>query len=426
MNILRGALGFVVRLVNGVFTIVLALLLLRAAVEFIPSLGGFLPIRTIVRWADPYLIRAAQAVGAPWTPTVRGMGLAGLAFALVVLRGVLAQMLGPLLSPKPKPAAPAPAPAPVAAAAPPAAPPLDGSTAVIAGRPQPVQSMTGTAFLGSAAPKVPQRIGRYEILGELGHGAMGTVYKAQDPKIGRVVAIKTITGAGAGMDLEQYRARFLQEAKSAGRLNHPGIVGVYDVADDDAGRPCLVLEFVDGQTLDRVTDGKPLDLARTLDIVSQVARALAFAHGFGVIHRDVKPANIMLTAKGVAKLSDFGIAKVEGMTMTMTGQILGTPAFMSPEQCTGATIDHRSDIFSLGAVLYLLLTGTKPFPGDTFTAVSYKVAHVTPPPVREGNPELPEALEAILGKCLAKDPAARYASAADLADDLDALRNTRP
>ncbi|MGH8482569.1 MAG: serine/threonine-protein kinase, partial [Nevskiaceae bacterium] len=179
-------------------------------------------------------------------------------------------------------------------------------------------------------------------------------------------------------------------------------------------------------TLDRLVLEEQLPFTRLLELLSQVARALAYAHGHGIVHRDVKPANIMVTRTGQAKLSDFGIAKLEGTSMTIAGQVMGTPAFMSPEQCTGAGIDHRSDIFSLGAVLYTLCAGDKPFPGDSFTTVAYKVVHTAPVPVREVNPALPEQLDAILGRCLAKNRDERYASADVLAADLEILRSTIP
>ncbi|MGH6961551.1 MAG: serine/threonine-protein kinase [Dongiaceae bacterium] len=340
-----------------------------------------------------------------------------------MLRAVIGDAVGRLL----RPAAPKRAPAPAPAVAP--APVSSASAATMltpsAAAPQaPVQSVTGTHFLPSQSggPQVPRHIGRYEILTELGHGAMGTVYKAQDPKIGRTVAIKTISAVGMGPEMEQYRARFLIEAKSAGRLTHPGIVAVHDVADDEAGRPCLVLEFVEGTTLDRLTADAPMPLPQALDIVAQIARALGYAHEQGIVHRDVKPANIMVTASGQAKLSDFGIAKIEGTTLTIAGQILGTPAFMSPEQCTGHGVDYRSDIFSLGAVLYTLVARTKPFPGETFTSVAYKVVHTDHVPARQLNPDLPAELDKIISRCLAKDPASRYPSATTVAEDLEALR----
>ena len=421
MKIFRAVLGVAGWLLNTAVTLLVVLLLLRGLVEYVPALGNFPPIRALLRWWDPHLIRVTQGLGLPWSHDVRGMGLPALAVALIVARVMVEDVVRRLRLPAPKPAAPTPT------AVVPAPTPSDERTALAAGQPAPVQSVTGTAFLasGGVSRSAPGRIGRYEIIEELGRGAMGTVYKAQDPKIGRTVAIKTISAVGNGPEMEQYRARFLVEAKSAGRLSHPGIVTVHDVTEDEAGHPCLVLEFVEGETLDRRVADQPLSLDQALDIVGQVARALAFAHAQGVVHRDVKPANIMITASGQAKLSDFGIAKIEGTTMTIAGQILGTPAFMSPEQCSGNPVDHRSDIFSLGTVLYTLVTGSKPFPGDTFTAVAYKVAHTEQAPVRQVNPMLPAALDVIIARCLAKDPAARYASATLLADDLADVRAGR-
>lgn len=417
MKILRAVLGVAGWLLNAAVTLLVVLLLLRGLVEYAPVLGNFPPIRALLRWWDPQLMRAAQGLGLRWSHDVRGMGLPALAVALIVARIMVEDAVRRLRLPAPKPAA-APPPAPSSP---------DERTSLAAGQAAPVQSVTGTAFLasGGAGHNAPPRIGRYEIIEELGRGAMGTVYKAQDPRIGRTVAIKTISAVGNGPEMEQYRARFLVEAKSAGRLSHPGIVTVHDVTEDEAGHPCLVLEFVKGETIDRMVADQPLGLDQALDIVGQVARALAFAHAQGVVHRDVKPANIMVTASGQAKLSDFGIAKIEGTTMTIAGQILGTPAFMSPEQCSGNPVDHRSDIFSLGTVLYTLVTGSKPFPGDTFTAVAYKLAHTEQVPVRQINPMLPAALEGIIARCLAKDPAARYVSATLLADDLAAVRAGR-
>jgi serine/threonine-protein kinase len=355
-----------------------------------------------------------ESVGLPWSREVRALLLPGIAVALILLRTLAEDALDRLLAPKP-------APAPAAGNA--------GAMATVIRRAG--GTVTSTAFRPGAAPggpgdAPPTSIGRYEILNELGHGAMGVVYKAQDPKIGRVVAIKTLSAAGQGAELEQYRARFLVEAKSAGRLNHPNIVTVHDVTKDEFGRPCLVLEFVEGTTLDRLVIEEPLTINRLLELLAQIARALAYAHANGIIHRDVKPANIMVTKTGVAKLSDFGIAKLEGTSMTIAGQVMGTPAFMSPEQCTGSALDHRSDIFSFGAVLYTLCAGEKPFPGDSFTTVAYKVVHTDPAPARSLNPALPEQLDAIIGRCLAKDPGQRYASADVLAADIEILRTTLP
>ena len=398
-------------LLRTAFVLVVGLLLVRTLLEFIPALQAAPLFRALIRSWDPVLSDFVEAIGLPWSREVRALLLPGVAVALILLRTLAEDALDRLFRPK----APAVAAGPSGDVA---------ATMIRAGG-----TMTSTAFRPGAVPggpgdAPPAKIGRYEILQELGHGAMGIVYKAQDPKIGRIVAIKTLSAAGQGDELEHYRARFLVEAKSAGRLNHPNIVTVHDVTDDEFGRPCLVLEFVEGTTLDRLVIEEPMTIARLLELLAQTARALAYAHANGIIHRDVKPANIMVTKTGVAKLSDFGIAKLEGTSMTIAGQVMGTPAFMSPEQCTGSALDHRSDIFSFGAVLYTLCVGEKPFPGDSFTTVAYKVVHAEPAPARTLNPTLPEQLDAILGRCLAKDPAHRYASADVLAADLEILRAT--
>jgi serine/threonine protein kinase len=277
----------------------------------------------------------------------------------------------------------------------------------------------------------PQTIGRYVIISELGHGAMGAVYKASDPMMDRTVAIKTIiSGALSGPMATEYRERFTREARAAGRLTHPGIVTVYDVGDLD-GTPYLVMEFVDGRSLATAMDsGNRFSFDHIFEIGRQIADALGYAHRNGVIHRDIKPANILL-APGApggpehAKIADLGVAKLSASQITTTGQLLGTPAFMPPEQFTGATVDGRADLFSLGVILYWLATGDKPFAGDTITAVSYKIVHSSPAPPRRINPAVPAALEQIILKCLEKDPAARYLTGEDLAADLAAGRAGR-
>jgi serine/threonine protein kinase len=277
----------------------------------------------------------------------------------------------------------------------------------------------------------PQTIGRYEILVELGHGAMGAVYKARDPLMDRTVAIKTIlSGALSGPMAAEYRERFTREARAAGRLTHPGIVTVYDVGDFE-GTPYLVMEFVDGRSLATAMDtGVRFSFDHIFEMGRQLADALGYAHRNGVIHRDIKPANILLAAGAPgepehAKIADLGVAKLSASQITTTGQLLGTPAFMPPEQFTGATIDGRADLFSLGVILYWLATGDKPFAGDTITAVSYKIVHSSPAPPRRINPAVPAALEMIILKCLEKDPAARYLTGEALAADLAAGRAGR-
>jgi len=275
---------------------------------------------------------------------------------------------------------------------------------------------------------VPKVIGRYEIVEELGRGAMGSVFKARDPAVGRIVALKTIhTAALEGAQSEEYRARFYREARASGVLAHPGIVPVFDVGED-AGAPFLVMEFVEGRTLaDAMKNGERYTLDRVCEIGQQLADALGYAHRQGVIHRDIKPANILMTSRAVygserPRITDFGIAKLAASEITSTGQLLGTPSFMPPEQFTGSPIDGRADLFSLGVILYSLATGEQPFPGETMTAVSYKVVYTDPIPPAKLNPAIPAGLEAVILKCLAKSPADRYQTGEELARDLAAVR----
>ncbi len=274
----------------------------------------------------------------------------------------------------------------------------------------------------------PKKIGRYEILEELGHGAMGTVYRAKDPAMDRVVALKTIISMVLASEQGgDFRERFYREARAAGALTHPGIVPVYDVGEHE-GSPFLVMEFISGKTLaDTIKRGERMTLDRVCEIGQKIAEALGYAHQHGVVHRDIKPANILLTSKeshGIErpKITDFGVAKMAAGSTTLTGQILGTPAFMPPEQITGSPIDGRADIFSLGVVLYWLTTGEQPFPGESMTAVSYKVVHTEPVPPRKLNPSIPAKLEHVILKCLSKNPDERYQTGEDLARDLGELR----
>jgi serine/threonine-protein kinase len=273
-----------------------------------------------------------------------------------------------------------------------------------------------------------KKIGRYEILAELGHGAMGTVYKAKDPAMDRVVALKTIISVMLASEQQtEFRERFYREARAAGGLAHPGIVTVFDVGEHE-GVPFLVMEFVNGRTLaDAMKKGDRLSLDRVCEIGQKLAEALGYAHKHGVIHRDIKPANILMTARethGIErpKITDFGVAKLAEGNTTLTGQLLGTPAFMPPEQFTGSPIDGRADIFSLGVVLYWMATGEQPFPGASITSVSYKVVHTDPVPPRKLNPSIPAKLEAVILKCLAKSPEDRYQTGEGLARDLGGLR----
>lgn len=270
------------------------------------------------------------------------------------------------------------------------------------------------------------QLGRYEIVAELGRGAMGAVFRARDPRIDRTVAIKTIAvPAGAAKDFEHYRQRFFREAQAAGRLSHPGIVTIYDVGEDEAAHtPFIVMECVEGESLDRLVAAASgaLPRASTLDLVRHIAEALDYAHGQGIVHRDIKPANIMVTAAGQPKIADFGIAKLAQAETTMPGQVVGTPAYMSPEQLNGKAVDGRSDLFSLGVIAYWLLTGVKPFDGDTLTEICVQVVTKDPAPPSQVTPGISQDHDYVLSRALAKDPALRYQRGSEFAADLEDLR----
>jgi len=262
---------------------------------------------------------------------------------------------------------------------------------------------------------------------------MGIVYLAKDPLIGRLVALKTIRPAAHSDDDEtkEFQQRFIREAQAAGILNHPAIVTVHDIGQDEAsGVSFIAMEYVEGQNLKEVLQqGRALSFEQIGDIVAQVGEALDFAHSKGIIHRDVKPANIILIEGMRAKITDFGIAKIAsgGANLTSTGQFLGTPNYMAPEQIKGTPVDGRTDLFSLGICLYELLTRRKPFGGDSLTSISYKIVHEPFPPLHEINPQIPDGFEEIVAKCLAKDPARRYQRGKDLANALRAvMRGERP
>ncbi len=276
----------------------------------------------------------------------------------------------------------------------------------------------------------PTRIGRYEILRPLGKGAMGVVYLAQDPQIERTLALKTVRfdGPSQSFSMSEAKARFLKEAKISGRLQHPNIVTVYDVGEDE-GVLYLAMEYISGGSLSqRLAEPGSFPLIERIRVLSEVADALAHAHQRGVLHRDVKPANILLTDSSAAKVTDFGIGKLlTGDTdLTTTGQMIGSPAYMSPEQVRGDKLDVRSDIFSLGVVLYQTLTLRKPFPADTLTTLVYQILHDEPLDPLRHNEELPPEISEIARKCLAKNREERYGDAAELADDLRALMGIAP
>lgn len=264
-----------------------------------------------------------------------------------------------------------------------------------------------------------KRFGRYEILGELGRGAMGVVYKARDPQINRLVALKTIALRGQDPEAEQeFRMRFLNEAQAAGRLHHPGIVAVFDVGEDaETHDPYIVLEYVDGEALNRIlARERKLSLERALQFTEEVAAALDYAHEQGVTHRDIKPGNILITQDGHPKIADFGIAKLNLAHLTIPGRLLGTPAYMAPEQLSGSAADGRSDLFSLGVILYAMVTGHSPFQGDSATTVCFKVANREPLPASALDLNLPRELDEVITRAMAKDPKRRYQRGSDFAE----------
>jgi eukaryotic-like serine/threonine-protein kinase len=266
-------------------------------------------------------------------------------------------------------------------------------------------------------------VGRYEIMEELGQGAMGIVYKAKDPKINRMLAIKTIRFSDEfeTEKIREIKERFMREAEIAGKLAHPAIVAIYDVGEDYE-LTYIAMEYLEGDSLQKFCrKGALLPLRKALYIVSETALALDYAHKQGVIHRDVKPANIMLLKEGQIKVTDFGIAKAVSSSQTKSGIVLGTPNYMSPEQINGYGIDGRSDIFSLGVVFFELLTGQLPFHGKNLTNLFYQITQGKHPSPREINPKVPRPVEQILNKALAKDPAQRFATGADLARYLKAM-----
>lgn len=270
----------------------------------------------------------------------------------------------------------------------------------------------------------PWALGRYEIVAELGKGAMGVVYRANDPMLNRAVAIKTINMAEAEHEgVAEYEARFYTEAKAAGGLNHPNIVIVYDIGRS-GDLVYMAMEYVEGKELrEMLTEGQPLPVVQAVDIAAQVADGLAYAHQHHVIHRDIKPANILITSDGRAKIADFGIARMRSSeTRTQTGIIMGSPKYISPEQVIGKRADHRSDIFSLGVILYQCLTGSTPFNGEGLSALMYQITNYDPPAPSSMNPEVPVMLDYIIAKVLNKTPEARYQSGSDFANDLRECR----
>ncbi|MDP9147708.1 MAG: serine/threonine protein kinase, partial [Acidobacteriota bacterium] len=256
--------------------------------------------------------------------------------------------------------------------------------------------------------------GRYEIIETLGTGATSRVDKARDTLIGRTVALKTfLHGFGSG-DLQK---QFLREAQIVGQLAHPFIVGLYDVGTDSNSVPYFVMEYVEGKTLERALDAGHLPLEKAAIWAADLSAALARAHRAKIIHGDIKPANIMITRDGQVKLGDFGIARF-ATQVSASGNLMGTPAYLSPEQILGHTQDTRSDLFSLGIILYQMVTGVRPFTGTSVSAVCAQIVSITPPPPSHQNSSLPPEFDHIVMRCLAKNPADRYATAEALGASL--------
>ena len=270
-------------------------------------------------------------------------------------------------------------------------------------------------------------LGRYQIEKELGKGAMGVVYMGRDPKINRIVAIKTMALAQEfdEDELADVKERFFREAETAGRLNHPNIVTMYD-AGEEHDLAYIAMEFLKGKDLVPFTKlDRQLPLLKVLGIVARVADALSYAHENHVVHRDIKPANIMYEPDlDQVKVTDFGIARITDSSKTKTGMVLGTPSYMSPEQLAGHKIDGRSDLFSLGVMLYQMSCGKLPFEGDSMAQLMFRIANESHPDIRVLKPDLPACVVAIIDKALTKDVTMRYQTGAEMADDLRVCLST--
>jgi serine/threonine protein kinase len=277
------------------------------------------------------------------------------------------------------------------------------------------------------APEIAsEKLGRYEILSELGHGAMGVVYKAIDPLIDRIVAIKTIKFDLSSDDSADFEERFYREAKSAGRLNHPNIVTIYDVGKSE-NIAYIAMEFLEGQLLKDVLDvHTAMSIDKIVDIAAQIAEGLAYAHKNGIVHRDIKPSNIMLVYGDTIRITDFGIARMSTSSKTIAGTVMGSPRYMAPEQVVGKAIDGRSDLFSLGVVLYELLTGESPFDADNINTTMYRIVNEVPTPPKTLNPRLPEVFDYIVAKALAKDLSINPSATAALNHPITLDRKLKP
>jgi serine/threonine-protein kinase len=267
---------------------------------------------------------------------------------------------------------------------------------------------------------LPTQIGKYKIVELVGEGAMGTVYRAVDSVIGRTVAIKVMNASIARQ--ADHRQRFLREAQAAGSLQHPNVVTIFDMGEVD-GHLFIAMEFLHGADLEKLMGGaEPLKLQSKLDVIVDVLMGLSYAHKNGIVHRDIKPGNIRVSEDGNAKIMDFGVAHLASSEMTRTGLVVGTPSYMAPEQVTGGKAVPGTDLFAVGAVLYHLLTGSKPFDGPTLQSLFYRIVTDMPRPLEEMKPGLPADLDKIVQKAMAKDPADRYQTALDMANDIIAVR----
>src|ERR1700757_3426931 len=278
-----------------------------------------------------------------------------------------------------------------------------------------------------AEMKTTQTIGRYRVEKLLGSGAMGEVYRAYDPAIDRLVAIKVLRPELiGGSDSEQLLQRFRREARAAGRRFHPNIVAIWDFGDDN-GMPFLAMEYVEGRSLgELIKSSGQLTPDRGVKIIMQVLSALGFAHENGIVHRDVKPSNIMVLQNGQVKVADFGIARIDASDLTIVGDLLGTPAYMAPEQLSGAPVDYRADLFAAGVILFEMLTGVKPFRGKSITEIISFMETRGPEDIGALNPAVPDSLKRVITKSLPLEPAQRFADAAAFSKAVaDAMRGLR-